>query len=147
MTKAGPCRTCEAKERSCTKYTSPIPGSKPQPWTGPAGQPQRKTPADEETAFTSGQRPEKRKTSRSPNTSPAGAHKSKRKVTADHQVVNYGSGRVYDPLGGQAYVPPKVKNAAVSEWLQEQSNKCRFMLLDFIFFVRRTVLMERLKKY
>ena len=44
-------------------------------------------------------------------------------------------------------MPPKVKNAAVSEWLQEQSNKCRFMLLDFIFFVRRTVLMERLKKY
>lgn len=38
---------------------------------------------------------------------------------------------MYDPLGGEAYVPKVVKEAAVSDWLQGQSNKCRLMLLDF----------------
>lgn len=76
---------------------------------------------------TSDQKPAKRKTVTSPETSPERAHKNKRPATADQQVVDYGSDRVYDHLGGQACVPSKVKRAAVSDWLDEQSNKCRFI--------------------
>lgn len=81
---------------------------------------------------TSDQKPAKRKTMTNPETSPERAHKDKRPATADQQVVDYGSNRVYDPLGGPAYVPSKVKESAVSDWLDEQSNKCR--LIYWILF-------------
>jgi hypothetical protein len=74
----------------------------------------------------------KRKTPASPKTGPEGAHKNKRKAPAEQTTNDLGLGRVYDPLGGQAYVLQVVKEAAVSDWLQEQSKKCRLMLLNFV---------------
>lgn len=124
-TKTGACRTCEAEKRSCTKYTSAIPDSTPQHWTGPAARPWQISSVDEETVTTIQQKQTKRKAPISSNKSSETTQKSKRRVWASQQLLDHGLGRAYDPLGGQAYVSPTVKKAAVSSWLEEQQQKNR----------------------
>lgn len=131
VTKVGSCRTCEAREVFCTKHTSVIQGSKAEPWTDPAAPPPLSSSADEVYPTESQQKSPKRKLSPSFETIPEEAPKNKRQITENEDVDAYGMGRVYDPLGGQARVPPMVKEAAVSDWLQSQLRKCRFMLLNF----------------
>ncbi|KAJ4335953.1 hypothetical protein N0V95_008755 [Ascochyta clinopodiicola] len=77
--------------------------------------------AEEVATLTTQQNPTKRKASTSPNASPDEAHQDKRKVSAAQPVADHGAERVYDPLGGQAYVPPLIKKKAVSNWLQGQN--------------------------
>lgn len=85
----------------------------------------KSTPGDAD-ASSSGHQPSKRKTITSPTTSLERAHKDKRPAPYQ-QVIDFGEDRVVDPLGGQAHVPPMVKEAAVSDWLDGQSSKCRLM--------------------
>ncbi|KAJ4986718.1 hypothetical protein SVAN01_07777 [Stagonosporopsis vannaccii] len=129
-TKAGACRTCEALGRPCTKHFSPIPGSKPVLFTGPYACAREKTSAVDEVDSTTDQKPGKRKISASPQTSLEETHRSKRNATTDHNSIDYGLERRVDPLGGQAYVQPQVRKAAVSNWLQEQSSKSASVALS-----------------
>lgn len=102
-----------------------MPGTKSVKLTGAEAQ-QLQATADDEDASTSDHNPAKRKTITSPATSPERANKHKRSVP-DHQIIDDGEHRVVDPLGGQAHVPPQIKEAAVFDWLNEQSSKCRLM--------------------
>ena len=97
----------------------------PQPWTDPAARPWQIPPADGDAMTTIQQKQMKREAPTDPNRSPEAARKSKCRVRASQQLVDHGLGRIYDPLGGQAYVPPVVKKAAVSTWLKEQQKKNR----------------------
>ncbi|KAF3044235.1 hypothetical protein E8E11_005907 [Didymella keratinophila] len=78
--------------------------------------------AGDEDAFTSNHNPTKRKRITSPGKSPERAHKDKRSAP-DQRIIDYGEHRVVDPLGGQAHVSPRMKKAAASDWLNEQSSK------------------------
>ena len=102
-----------------------MPGTKSVKLTGAEAQ-QLQASADDEDASTSDHNPTKRKIVASPTMSPERAHKDKRSAPGQ-QVIDYGEHRVVDPLGGQAHVPPQIKEAAVSDWLNEQSSKCRLM--------------------
>ncbi|KAF1357703.1 hypothetical protein EJ07DRAFT_157405 [Lizonia empirigonia] len=120
VSKSGPCRLCEAKNISCTKHTSAISGCVSIPWKDPAVHPQPSSPADEEADSATQQKPTKRKTPKSPEINPKEVHKKKQKNLVDQTASDYGLGRKHDPLGGQAYVSPVVKQKGVSNWLQRQ---------------------------
>lgn len=101
------------------------------PFTGPRAPPREKTPAFDE-ADSTDQMLRKRKNSGSPDTSLTEAQIDKHNIPAGQRSTHFGLGRVVDPLGGQPSVPPQTKKTAVSDWLQEQSRKCRLLLLDFV---------------
>lgn len=136
VTTNGPCRTCEGKDLPCMKHTSAVPGTKSVKLLEAEAQRLQFT-AGHEDASTSDHNAAKRKTITSPMIKPELAHKNKRSASGQ-QVIDHGENRIVDPLGGQAHVPPQIKEAAVSEWLSEQASKCRSMY--WILFDVATVL-------
>ena len=103
-----------------------VSGTKSVSLRGAEAQPQLQSTAEDEDVSTL-DKPAKRKTTTSQMTSPERTHKDKRLAVIGQQVIDYGEDRVIDPLGGQAHVQLKVKDAAVSDWLHEQSSKRRLM--------------------
>jgi hypothetical protein len=103
-----------------------VPGTKSVKLTGAEAQPHSPSTEGDEDASSPDHNPTKRKTVNSPSMSPERAHKDKR-AAPGQQVIDYGKDRVVDPLGGQTQVPPQIKEATVSDWLNEQSSKCRLM--------------------
>ncbi|KAF3036793.1 hypothetical protein E8E12_004180 [Didymella heteroderae] len=99
-----------------------VSGTKSVSLRGAEAQPQLQSTAEDEDVSTL-DKPAKRKTTTSQMTSPERTHKDKRLAVIGQQVIDYGEDRVIDPLGGQAHVQLKVKDAAVSDWLHEQSSK------------------------
>jgi hypothetical protein len=89
------------------------------------------SPVEEEAALTTKQQSTKRKAPTSPRMSPNGAHKDKRKVSATQPTADLDMGRMYDPPGRQAYVPPMAAKEAVPSWLQGQISTGRSMILFF----------------
>jgi len=119
------------------KHTLAVLGTKSVKLTGAEAQ-HLQTAAGDEDASTSDHNPTKRKTITIPRTSPERAHNDKRSAP-EQQVIDYGEHRVVDPLEGQARVPPQMRKAAVSDWLDEQSSKCR--LIYWILFDIASVLL------
>ncbi|KAH6625862.1 hypothetical protein C7974DRAFT_456202 [Boeremia exigua] len=93
-------------------------------WTEPGGSARVETPTNDEAITSRNQNPEKRKIHANLSASLAEAYNNKRKAMANQQAIDDSAERVSDPP--QAKVPSQTKklqakNAAVSDWLREQS--------------------------